>query len=221
MSRRIKLVSIDGDGCLFAYTNVGSAFHSSWDAVAFAYGLKETWDERSLKYYQSRVPGNQWAEEDAADLRGLPLQQAESVLYPIPYSPGVREFLQASRGKLVRGLLSGCLDLVGHKAVAETELDFCFCNIMHTDNGVFSGTIDQVVSPWHKHLLLPEICRRFNVAPEEICHVGDHENDIPCFERVGLAVAFRPKLPEVAKMAKYSIDDFAELARILGVAAWS
>ena len=50
MSRKIKLVSIDGDGCLFAYTNIGSAFHSSWDAVAFAYGLKETWDARAKKY---------------------------------------------------------------------------------------------------------------------------------------------------------------------------
>jgi phosphoserine phosphatase len=219
MNRPIKLVSIDGDGCLFAYTNVGSAFHSSWDALAFAYGLKEAWDERSKKYYQSRAQGHQWAEEDAADLRGLPLQKAESVLYPVPYSPGVREFLQASRGKLVRGLLSGCLDLVGRKAAAETELDFCFCNIMHTANGVFSGTIDQAVSPWHKYLLLPEICRRYNVAPEEICHVGDHENDIPCFERVGLAVAFRPKHPEVAQAAKYSIDNFAELGRILGLAS--
>jgi phosphoserine phosphatase len=219
MNGRIKLVSIDGDGCLFAYTNIGSAFHSSWDALAFAYGLKEKWDERSKLYYQSPAKSNQWAEEDAADLRGLPLQKAESALYPIPYSPGVREFLQASRGRLVRGLLSGCLDLVGHRAAAETGLDFCFCNIMHTANGIFSGTIDQAVSPWHKHLFLPEICRRFNVAPEEICHVGDHENDLPCFERVGLAVAFRPKHPEVQRLAKYVIDDFAELGPILGLAS--
>jgi phosphoserine phosphatase len=217
MNRRIKLVTIDGDGCLFAYTNIGSAFHSSWDALAFAFGLKETWDERSKKYYESPAKSNQWADEDAADLRGLPLERAHSVLYPIPYSPGVREFLQASRGKFVRGLLSGCLDLVGHKAAAETELDFCFCNIMHTENGIFSGTIDQAVPPWHKHLLLPEICRRYNVVLEEICHVGDHENDIPCFEQVGLAVAFRPKLPEVQRKAQYVIDDFAELRRIPGL----
>jgi phosphoserine phosphatase len=215
MNRKIRLVTIDGDGCLFAYTKVGSAFHSSWDAVAFAYGLKEAWDERAEKYYRNPAKSDQWAKEDAADLRGLPLLKAESVLYPVPYSPGVREFLQASQGKLVRGLLSGCLNLVGHKAAAETEMDFCFCNIMHTENGVFSGTINLAVSPWHKHLLLPEICRRYNVAPEEICHVGDNENDIPCFEQVGLPVAFRPKHPEVQKLAKYVIDDFAELGRIL------
>jgi phosphoserine phosphatase len=218
MKHSIKLVTIDGDGCLFAYTNIGSAFHSSWDAVAFAYGFKDAWDERARKYYHSPAKSNQWAEEDAADLRGLPVQQAASVLYPIPYSPGAREFLQASRGRLVRGLLSGCLDLVGKRAAAETEMDFCFCNVMHVENGLFSGAFDLEVSPWEKHLLLPDLCRRYNVATEEICHVGDHENDIPCFERVGLAVAFRPKLPQVAKSAKYIIDDFAELGPILGLA---
>jgi phosphoserine phosphatase len=217
MNHPIKLVTLDGDGCLFAYTNIGSLFHSSWDAVAYAYGFKDAWDERARKYYFSPTKSNQWAEEDAADLRGLPLHQAEPVLYPIPYSPGAREFLQASRGRLVRGLLSGCLDLVGKKAALETELDFCYCNTMHVENGVFSGAFDQEVSPWEKHLLLPDICRQFSVTPEEICHVGDHENDIPVFERVGLAVAFRPKLPEVGKMAKYVIDDFAELGPILGL----
>jgi phosphoserine phosphatase len=217
MNHNIKLVTLDGDGCLFAYTNIGSAFHSSWDAVAFAYGLKDTWDQRTKRYYQSPGKSEQWAREDAADLRGRPVQQAESVLYPIPYSPGAREFLQASRGRLVRGLLSGCLDLVGKKAALETEMEFCFCNIMHVENGVFSGTFDMAVSPWGKHLLLPDLCRRYNVAPEEICHVGDRANDLPVFERVGLPVAFRPKLPEVQKGAKYVINDFAELGRILGL----
>ena len=217
MNNNNKLVTLDGDGCLFAYTNIGSAFHSSWDAVAFAYGLKDTWDQRTKRYYQSPGKSEQWAREDAADLRGRPVQQAESVLYPIPYSPGAREFLQASRGRLVRGLLSGCLDLVGKKAALETEMEFCFCNIMHVENGVFSGTFDMAVSPWEKHLLLPDLCRRYNVAPEEICHVGDHANDLPVFERVGLPVAFRPKLPEVQKGAKYVINDFAELGRILGL----
>jgi len=167
ISTKIKLVTIDGDGCLFAYTNIGSAFHSSWDAVAFAYGLKETWDERSRKYYDSHDKSSQWAEEDAADLRGRPLRQAEAVLYPIPYSPGAREFLQASKGRLVRGLLSACLDLVGQKAAAETAMDFCYCNIMHVENGVFSGTHDLAVSPWEKHLLLPDICRQYGVAPKK------------------------------------------------------
>lgn len=218
MSRTIKLVSIDGDGCLFAYTKIGSTFHSSWDAVAFAYGLKEQWDARAKKYIGHKDQSDVWAQEDAADLRGKPVHVADPTLYPIPYCSGAQEFLRATRGRLTRGLLSGCLDLVGKRAATEMELDFCFCNILHTEGGVFSGTMDYAVPVWHKHLFIPEICRKFQVAPEEICHVGDHANDIDCFAQVGLAVAFKPKLEEVGKKAKYIIDDFRELNRILGLA---
>jgi len=217
MSHKIKLVSIDGDGCLFAYTEIGSAFHSSWDAVAYAYGLKETWDARAKKYIGNKDQSDIWAQEDAADLRGKPVHYCSPTLYPIPYCSGAVEFLQTSRGRLVRGLLSGCLDVVGKKAAAETELDFCFCNILHAEEGIFSGTMDYAVPVWHKHTFIPEICKKFQISPEEICHVGDHENDIECFAQVGLPVAFRPKLESVAKMAKYVIDDFRELNGILGL----
>lgn len=217
MSRKIKLVSIDGDGCLFAYTNIGSAFHSSWDAVAYAYGLKETWDARATKYLTDKAQSDVWAREDAADLRGRPVHQAHPTLYPIPYSNGAKEFLKASRGKLRRGLLSGCLDVVGQKAAAETELDFCFCNILHHDDGVFSGTMDYAVPVWEKHLFIDKLCEKYKVTPAEICHVGDHENDMGCFEMIGLPIAFNPKVEKVARMAKYVIDDFRELEKILGL----
>ncbi len=117
----------------------------------------------------------------------------------------------------MRGLLSGCIDLVGRKAAAETAMDFCFCNTLHTRDGFFSGELEYAVSTWHKHLLLPKICEAHGVAPDEVCHIGDHENDIPCFERVGMAVAFRPKTPAVKTAAKYVIDDFRELGPILGI----
>jgi phosphoserine phosphatase len=218
MSRKIKLVSIDGDGCLFAYTQIGSAFHSSWDAVAFAYGLKETWDARAKKYIGRKSECEAWAQLDAADLRGRPVSKAAATLYPIPYSNGAREFLRATRGRLVRGLLSGCLDVVGKKAAAETELDFCFCNSLGTEAGFFSGTMEYNVPVWDKHLFIAELCKRYHVAPEEICHVGDHENDMGCFECVGLPVAFNPKKEEVGRKARHVISDFRELNRILGLA---
>lgn len=214
---KIKLVSIDGDGCLFAYTNIGSAFHSSWDAVAFAYGLKETWDARAKKYLGNKSQSDIWAQEDAADLRGRPVHQAAGTLYPIPYCAGAREFLQATRGKVVRGLLSGCLDVVGKKAADETQLDFCFCNRLCAENGHFSGVMDYAVPVWDKHTFIPQLCDNYKVFPEEICHVGDHENDLLCFENVGLPVAFNPKLDAVARKARHVITDFRQLHQILGL----
>lgn len=216
MARNIKLVTIDGDGCLFAYTKVGSAFHSSWDALGFAYGLKEQWDVRTKKYYGVKTNDRQWASEDVGDLAGRRISDAAHVLYPVPYSAGVREFLAATKGKLIRGLLSSCVDVVGQHAADETQMEFTFCNRVHHRDGVFTGTLDYEVPTWEKHHRLPQICARYNVAPEEICHIGDNENDLSVFERVGLSIAFNPKKEEVAKMAKHTITDFRELSVILG-----
>ncbi len=217
MKRKIKLVSIDGDGCLFAYTNIGSQFHSSWDALGFAYGFKEVWDERGKTYYKDKDANKKWALEDSADMKGLHSHQAHKVLYPIPYSPGVVDFLTATKGKLVRGLLSGCIDMVGKKAAEDHSMDFCFCNTLHRENDIFLGTCDYAVPTWEKHTFIPQLCQKFGVTPEEICHVGDHENDISCFEQVGLAVAFNPKKEEVGRKAHHIIRDFAELNQILGI----
>jgi len=217
MGHKIKLVSIDGDGCLFAYTNVGSVFHSSWDALGLAYGLKEIWDERTNKYYKKGDFDKQWAEEDIAELTGKDIKQSEHILYPIPYSPGVEEFLDFSKGKLVRGLLSTCVDIVGKKASEEKKLDFCFCNILNRNNGNFSGTIDYLVPTWQKHLKIPDLCKKFGVMSSEICHVGDNENDISVGERVGMFVAYNPKKKEVANRANHTIYDFRDLIKILDI----
>lgn len=214
MARKIKLVTIDGDGCLFAYTKVGSAFHSSWDALGFAYGLKDQWDVRTKKYYGVKTNDLQWASEDVGDLAGRRISDAAHVLYPVPYSAGVKEFLAATKGKVIRGLLSSCVDIVGQHAADETAMEFTFCNRVHHRDGVFTGTLDYEVPTWEKHLRLPEICGKYNVTPEEICHIGDNENDLSVFERVGLSIAFNPKKEEVAKMAKHVITDFRELMSV-------
>jgi hypothetical protein len=151
MSNAIKLVTIDGDGCLFAYTNIGSAFHSSWDAVAFAYGFKDAWDERSKSITESPAKSNQWAEEDAADLRGLP--RAASRLGALSHSlfarrAGVSASQPGPSGAGVALRLSRSGRQKGGRR--KPNWTFCFCNVMHVENGVFSGTFDQAVSPWHK-----------------------------------------------------------------------
>ena len=119
--------------------------------------------------------------------------QAAKVLYPVPYSPGVKEFLAATKGKLIRGLLSSCVDVVGQHAADETEMEFTFCNRVHHRDGVFTGTLNYDVPTWEKHLRIPEICAKYNVTPEEICHIGDNENDLSVFERVGSRSRSTPK----------------------------
>lgn len=216
---RIRVVTIDVDGCLVSYENVGSPFHSSWDALGYAYGLKERWDKRIKKNYESLRGTNdeQWARANTADLAGRKVEDALRVLYPIPYCTGAREFAEASKQNFRRGLLTTAIDIVAEKAAEELGLDFCFCNTLHRQNRAFTGTLDYNVPTWLKHIRLLRVCRRCGVWPEAICHIGDNENDISVAEKTGMFIALKPKTQRVEEAGDYVANDFFEVGRILGV----
>lgn len=218
MKKKIKLVSIDVDGCLVQYKNVGSKFQSAWGALSFAYGLKEIWDKRAEQLCKEGGNDLIFAQETIADLKGKSFRQAEKVLYPIPYSLGAEEFVKKTNGKLIRGLLSASIDLVAKRAAEELDLDFVFCNKIHKEKGYFTGTLDYDVPIWKKHEKIREICDKYEVFPEEICHIGDSDNDISVGERVGFFVAFDPKpnlLKYIQKNNVLIINDFRKLERII------
>jgi len=215
---RIRVVTIDVDGCLVSY-DAGTAFKSSWDALGRAYGLQDKWNRRIEKYYNSLRGTNDhsWAETNVAELAGKSVQEALKILYPIPYCAGAREFADASKQNFRRGLLTTAIDLVAEKAEEELKLDFCFCNTLHRNNGTFTGTLDYDVPTWLKHIKLLRVCRRCGVWPEAICHIGDNENDVDVAEKVGMFIALKPKTPKVEKKGDYVVNDFFEVGRILGV----
>lgn len=215
MSRKIKIITVDGDGCLFSYRNIGSAHQSSWDALGFAYGLKDVWDERAKRFYKPGVSDREWARLDIKDLEGREASAAYKVLHPIPYSLGARDFFHGSYGRYIRGIVSTAIDLTARTAARELRMEFCACNDIHILNGVFTGTLSHNVPLWEKHKQLKRIYERYNVCPGEICHLGDNDNDIQFGQEVGLFVAVNPKTKKTAAAAKHNIQDFRELNKIL------
>lgn len=212
-----KLITLDVDGCLVSYKNIGSRFESSWDALACAYNLKEKWDRMIEEFYGKKAKDFEWARDEVRTLTNLPVSTAENFLYPLPYSKGAREFSEASKGKLIRGLLTSAIDLVAEKAASELGLEFSICNNLHRENGFFTGTLDYNVPTWKKHERIKELCARYSVKKDEICHIGDHENDISVADEVGMFIAFNPKIESVAMKADYIISDFAELIKIFNL----
>jgi phosphoserine phosphatase len=213
--RKIKVVSIDGDGCLWAYKNGVTKFHSSWDTLGLAYGLQNIWAAR-LQDFIGKDRDYEWTALNVAELTGKPVEPARRFLFPLPYSSGVREFAAARDREIKCGLLSASVDFVAELAKAELGFDFAYCNVLHRNNGNFTGTFEYRVPLNGKSSKIAEICEQFNVVPEQICHVGDSFNDLKCFEQVGLAVAFEPKSEQVAQAADLVISDFRELNRIFG-----
>ncbi|MCX8158757.1 MAG: HAD hydrolase family protein [Candidatus Pacearchaeota archaeon] len=213
---RIKVITLDGDGCLFSYDGkeINSKFHSSWDALGYAYGLSERWEKRTERFYGYKKEDDDWARLDVRDLKGRKVDEALKILYPIPYCKGAREFAEATKRIFYRGILSSAVDLVARKAYEELELNFVFCNVLNIKEGKFLGTHGHIVPLWKKAEKIEDICRMYNITRKEICHIGDNINDLSVGREVGLFIALNPKREEVKKAANFVACNFFEIMEV-------
>jgi phosphoserine phosphatase len=214
MHKNIKLVTIDGDGTLFSYKNVGSKHHSSWDALGFAYNLGDIWNRRAKREYQIGKDDYGWARNNILELAGRKVEDSFKILYPIPFCEGAKEFSNASKGKFIRGILSSALDLIINRSKMDLELDFAICNVIHYKNGIFTGDFEHNVPLWKKHEKLREICAMYDVSLNEICHIGDNLNDLYTGEQVGLFIGLNAKDEKVKAAAHYNVADFFQIMEI-------
>ncbi|RMF54835.1 hypothetical protein D6745_03995 [Candidatus Woesearchaeota archaeon] len=213
----IKIVCTDLDGTLAQYDR--GEFHSSWDALAWVLpdDRRKEWDENLKKYYPRPDLYEEWNRKDAQLLKGIPIKDAEKVLFPIPYSPGAREFFIEKSGRYITGILSSGIDIVARRACQELGMNFWRANVFGVRNGRFDGSVEQI-DMWRKHEVLLEIlAEEFpGIKPENVCYVGDHEIDIAVFKVVGLPIAMNPKNNDVVEAAEGRvITDFRELEEYL------
>ncbi len=217
MQNKIKMIVTDMDGTLVDYKN--PEIYSSWDALYNALGLSEENNKLLKEYYPKKELEPEWTDKQVGLLKGKSLKQGLNGLFPIPYSKGAKEFFTSLDGTYKRGILTTGISLVADTIKEELNFDFSVSNILHHKNEVFTGTYEAKVWLWlwKKADKLKEISAKFKVALEDICFIGDNDNDIGCFRIVGLPVAFNPKTEETRKNAKYVISDFIELKGILEI----
>lgn len=187
-----KLIVFDGDGTTWFYPNLG-LYGSSWDAMSQACGVKKESDEMLAHYYPRRELYNKWTELQADLFKDKLVSQAEEYMFPIPYTPGFRDFTTFINGRIKTALLTVGLAIPAKRAVEECGLDFCLYNELATKNGKFTGGYVERVHLWNKLGALKRLLVKENIAPEEVCYVGDTKGDIPCMQHVGLGIAFNPK----------------------------
>jgi len=210
---RLSAVVFDLDGTLVRYRDV--EFESSWGALAVAAGVREASEALLTEYLPRREAYSEWVAKDAALLAGIPVAQVEDRLFPAPYATGVRSAIELLRGRYRLGILSSGVDLVADWVCEDLGLDFARANHLKVVDGKFTGGSETRVELWAKGEALRQLSAEYGLRPEEVCYVGDHVNDIPAMQIVGMSVAANPKDPRLAEVCDHVIEDFSELPLLI------
>jgi len=209
----IRAVVFDLDGTLVRYHGV--EFESSWGAIAAAVGKREDSERLLAEYLPRRDAYPEWVRKDALLLAGIPVSAVTGKIFPPPYAAGVREAIGALRGQYRLGILSSGVDLVADRVRDELGLDFAVANHLEVADGRFTGGAETRVDLWGKAEVLRRIAAAERLDLAEICYVGDHLNDLPVLEIVGLGIAFNPKDAALEHAADLVTRDFARIPDLI------
>jgi phosphoserine phosphatase len=209
----IKAVIFDLDGTLVRYHGV--EFESSWGAIAAAAGKQADSERLLAEFLPRRDAYSEWVAQDALLLAGLPVDEVARKIFPPPYAAGAREAVEQLRGRYRLGILSSGVDLVADYVRDDLGLDFAMANHLEIADGRFTGASETRVDLWHKADVLRRIATAEDVGLSEICFVGDHLNDVPVMQLVGLAIAFNPKDATLEHAAAYVTDDLARVPDLI------
>ncbi len=209
----IKAIISDMDGCVLTYKN--EPFNSSWDAMSEALPCNKEWIEMRDFYVNQKGKYAEWFEKQVGMLEGLSIKEANKVLFPAPYSRGAVSFFNSLDGNYIKGLVSSGINIVAEKVKEDLNLDFQVSNFLEIKKRIFTGKGKEIVGLDNKLQVLEAVLEQRCIGLNETCFIGDNFNDVPVFEKVGLAVAYNPKKEYVGKKADYVIYDFRELRKIL------
>lgn len=208
---KIQMVLTDMDGSAVRYKN--HPFNSGWDAIGDVLPpeLRKKWYETRDYYYSRRELYSEWFGAQCRLLTGLAVKEVAKKVFPVPYAPGFLEFFTKLRPEngFITGLISSGVDLIANRVRKEAALDIVVCNKVHIHKGRFTGTGQEIVGLWSKLELLAKQADICEILLEQICYVGDSENDIEVLNAVGRPYIINPH-PNVKGLAP-EIKDYREI----------
>jgi phosphoserine phosphatase len=197
----IQLVVFDVDGTLTKHSSVWWRLHE----------LFETTVEGKLyydQYFAGDISYDDWADLDAGLWKGRTLEEVMKVVQSTQLSPGAKETIQTLNDKgLKTAILSGGLDIMANEIGRQLGISFVLTNILHHQDGILTGKVDNLVAWGGKADSIQQICNHFEIPLEKTAFVGDGRNDVSVFKVVGLSIAYNPEDQEVADAADVVIHE--------------
>ena len=220
-----SMLAFDMDGTLVSYN--ANDFKSSWSMLGKIAGLEKVFEDSIKKYYNQRDKYEEWVLYNASFLKGMNAEEIKKQMLDIldnSYSNNAVDVVKAASKYFKHvGVVTSGLDFVAEKVKKDMNLDFALANHLVVKDGKFTGDAVINVPLWRKDEALESICKQYRLSFYDVIFVGDNENDIPVFEKVGLSIGFnlaknqnnKHVSTDVSRFVDFEINDMKELAYLL------
>lgn len=185
----MQLVTFDLNGTLLR----GSVFRY----VANQLGRGERVEETTRGHKAGEITKEEAYRRNHALFEGESARRVHGILEQAPWIEGIGETLTRLRGEGIDVWL------------VTDQPDWALAPLSRWDltTGVYTSTRStETIGPIHELVLdkwspLEHSLQRAGIPPEEVCHVGDWENDLPVFENVGASIGLNPAIKAVEEAA--------------------
>ena len=187
-----KLVIFDVDGTLTKEDNSWKLIHTSLNVFEKAKIHRKLFFAREINYQK-------WADLDVGLWKNVHVSKIEQIFNEIPLNEGIDETISKLKKKnYTLSLLSSGIHLQAKKLKEKFGFDYAIANkIILDENGYLTGEVVCNVAYNNKDIAISGLLNKLNIKFSECIAVGDNENDISLFEKVGRSIAFNPKSQKV------------------------
>ncbi len=197
---KFKLVIFDVDGTLTKENNSWKLIHTSLNVFEKAKTHREMFFNKEISYQK-------WADLDVGLWQNVHVSRIEEILNQVPLIDGIKETLSILQSrKLKTSLLSSGISLFANKLKKRFGFDYSIANeVIVNKQGYLTGEVFCNVAYNNKDEAISGLLKELNITFPQCIAVGDNENDINLFKKVGLSIAINPQDKKVAKVADVTI----------------
>lgn len=193
VERKKKLLVSDMDSTIV----VGETI----DALAALAGVAEEVSAITLRAMEGELDFNKALEERVRLLKGIPVDEAESLLSKIQLEPGAVQLAATMKKNSADCLLlSGGFEILVAPLAERAGFTASKCNRLEIKDGILTGGL---LAPLYdgaaKKTLMLERCALLGIGVEDVLAVGDGANDIFMLDAAGLGICFGKKKAVAAK----------------------
>jgi len=226
-SKNYKLIFFDMDGVLIDVSDFHESGEqvavSTWHAVFDGLGIRYEHERLKEQFKVGTFPSYmEWTDAACKVLQehGLTGKRFMELIKSRPFMAGAAEAIAQLKVRGYRtAVITGSFSALAERVKHELGIDemVAHCHLEFSKEGKMKGWRLIPCDYEGKADTFLELVKKYRVEPAQCVYVGDEVNDIPIFQKAGLAVAFNCNKKVVRDAADVVVEgkDLREVLRVL------